>query len=499
MAVSFESVVLDANAFIAMGPTSLAGLASSFYTVQEAIDEVRDAPARHALSLLPFTLTTRIPAESSIAAVKEFARKTGDLARLSRTDLLLLALTHQLEVEANGAGNVRSEPPKVPTRAGLQSKREAPVCRFFNTSGGCRNGAVCRFQHLPEGAAAPSSGGEVDAVTAGTSVTVDAAASLGTAGDTASGTSGDLAASFSRLAVASTAAVMPPDVLSDPHSTSPHPPAAIASSLPASGRVSGDAIRSGVLVATAALPPVAAMSAVDIAAFTTDTLARVDAAELIADADGDGAWITPSAPKATRTANVVASSSTVSGHAAAPHRKAVVCVTSDFAMQNVLLQMGLLLASPQGKLVREVKTWVLKCDACFTITHKMDKLFCPTCGNATLARLGVSIGDDGVPSYHYKKHRDFNNRGTVFALPTPEGGRNGGGLLLREDQLLTGKWAQKVRERASEESLFGGGAASDSAPVSSGIVARSRAHPTHNPGIVVGYGRRNPNASRHRK
>ena len=41
------------------------------------------------------------------------------------------------------------------------------------------------------------------------------------------------------------------------------------------------------------------------------------------------------------------------------------CMTADFAMQNVLLQMDLNLVGLEGKRIDKVKTWVLRCHACF--------------------------------------------------------------------------------------------------------------------------------------
>lgn len=41
------------------------------------------------------------------------------------------------------------------------------------------------------------------------------------------------------------------------------------------------------------------------------------------------------------------------------------CMTADFAMQNVLLQMGLTLVGTEGRRIHKVKTWVLRCHACF--------------------------------------------------------------------------------------------------------------------------------------
>jgi RNA-binding protein NOB1 len=41
------------------------------------------------------------------------------------------------------------------------------------------------------------------------------------------------------------------------------------------------------------------------------------------------------------------------------------CMTGDYAVQNVLLQMGLKLVGEGGKRIGKVKSWVLRCHACF--------------------------------------------------------------------------------------------------------------------------------------
>jgi len=46
------------------------------------------------------------------------------------------------------------------------------------------------------------------------------------------------------------------------------------------------------------------------------------------------------------------------------------CMTGDFAIQNVALQMGLNLVSVEGsERIKNVKTWVLRCHGCFTYPH----------------------------------------------------------------------------------------------------------------------------------
>ena len=46
----------------------------------------------------------------------------------------------------------------------------------------------------------------------------------------------------------------------------------------------------------------------------------------------------------------------------------VSCVTADFAMQNVLLQMGLRVVAPNGLAIRRLSRHVLRCSACFLVT-----------------------------------------------------------------------------------------------------------------------------------
>jgi hypothetical protein len=201
-------------------------------------------------------------------------------------------------------------------------------------------------------------------------------------------------------------------------------------------------------------------------------------------------------------------------------------------MQNTLLQMNLLLATHSGKIVDHVKQWVLKCDACFAIhpistTNPQHNMFCRWCGNAGLARLGVTLGADGTPRYHYKAFRRFNNRGTIYAIPSAAGGRmherqDGGGarsgdLLLRGDQLMTGGWKERARHAAKEstrETLL------DSRTVDDILGARGRKRDLGGGGWVgpsaggvgsgsasnaawleVGWGKRNPNSvhTHHRK
>ncbi|EPB73866.1 Nin one binding Zn-ribbon like protein [Ancylostoma ceylanicum] len=63
------------------------------------------------------------------------------------------------------------------------------------------------------------------------------------------------------------------------------------------------------------------------------------------------------------------------------------CLTTDFALQNVLLSMNLGLVSLNGYRIKKLKTFVLRCRACFKTTPIMTKEFCPACGNKMLHKV----------------------------------------------------------------------------------------------------------------
>jgi len=116
----------------------------------------------------------------------------------------------------------------------------------------------------------------------------------------------------------------------------------------------------------------------------------------------------------------------------------IATITADFAMQNVILQMGLRLLAKDGRQIQKLSRWALRCSACFTVTREMGRLFCPKCGNMTMDKVEVAVGADGAEVYGVKKQHIL--RGTKYSLPKPKGGRNNKQPVLREDVFL-----QKVK------------------------------------------------------
>jgi RNA-binding protein NOB1 len=179
------------------------------------------------------------------------------------------------------------------------------------------------------------------------------------------------------------------------------------------------------------------------------------------------------------------------------------CATTDFAMQNVILQMNLELLSVDGMKVRRLKSWVSRCGACFTVfsndanngPYEAKRLFCSRCGSDMIQRIACSVDSKtGRLRLHLSKKYKTNVRGTKFSLPKPgSNNRFQGDLLLREDQMLMGAWNQKVKKlsggksKAAASSMFGSDLAAN---------VGCHAKTVHADDVRVGFGRRNPNSAK---
>ncbi|KAL5462582.1 hypothetical protein PMIN06_001527 [Paraphaeosphaeria minitans] len=134
--------------------------------------------------------------------------------------------------------------------------------------------------------------------------------------------------------------------------------------------------------------------------------------------------------------------------AASEPQLAVATMTTDYAMQNVLLQINLQLLSPSMQRINNARSTILRCHACFLTTREMDKQFCPRCGQPTLQRVSCSTNAKGEFQIHLSTKYRYNKRGDKYSIPKPVGGTSngkmrgqGGGkggwgreLVLSEDQ-----------------------------------------------------------------
>ncbi|EJD53961.1 hypothetical protein AURDEDRAFT_180333 [Auricularia subglabra TFB-10046 SS5] len=350
-------LVLDAGPLLSQTP--LRGVAEHYYTVPHVISEIQDKSAREYLERLGLVaginIQTRNPDTASLLKVIACAKKSGDYAVLSQTDLAVLALTLSLHEKAVAAAakveaDATATPEEVSTTA-TTSESTAPAEPTPST----QEESVQAVAEAPEAAQLNDEN-------------------------------------------ATTAEEQQPDNIEE----------------------------------------------------VTDSEDSEEDDEEEDDDDGEGEWITPDnvARHKSRALDLIPEAN--SGEA--PKTVLVGCMTADYAMQNVLLHLGLNLLDVEGRRISTVKTWVLRCHACFKLCKDSSKKFCPTCGNATLLRTSITTkapetpGGAPVVQVHLKRNFQYRNRGSKYSIPAPKPGSSkkgsGEGLILREDQQ---EWQRAVR------------------------------------------------------
>ncbi|AWP01024.1 putative RNA-binding protein NOB1-like [Scophthalmus maximus] len=353
-----EHVVADAGAFLKKAP--LQEIGSNIYTLRDVVDEIRDKPTRRSLAFLPYQLKFKEPNPEHIRHVTEFSKKTGDYPSLSATDIKVLALTYQLELEHVGSGHLRSEPEVKVNVHSTQRHPETPV----NVAG----------FHFPSK----------------DPVEVVASSSVKQKQTSPATDDGDEFNSFQFWR-----------------------------------------------------EPLPSLDDELLQSLTEDQSDDEDKENVLDEDDDDddgGGWITPSNIQQVKmdTADWTA-----------PADVTVGCLTTDFAMQNVLIQIGLHVLSVNGMVIKQARNYILRCHACFKTTSNMDKVFCPHCGNKTLKKLAVTVGEDGGVQMHFSKNpKVLNPRGLRHSLPRPQGGKHANNPQLVEDQLFPQqRLSRKARQK----------------------------------------------------
>lgn len=203
--------------------------------------------------------------------------------------------------------------------------------------------------------------------------------------------------------------------------------------------------------------------------------------------DDGGGWITPGNIKQIQQDM---------GVREAPDNVVVGCLTTDFAMQNILIQMGLHVLSVDGMLIRQTRNYVLRCHGCFKTTSDMSKKFCPHCGNMTLKKVAVSVDEDGGQHMHFSRNpKVLNTRGMRHSLPAPQGGKHAANPQLVEDQNFP---QQRLSKKArSKTDVFNPDYIAGASPfVENDIYSRAANLNIKDGAQGAGRRRVNPNASR---
>ncbi|KAE8224865.1 hypothetical protein CF319_g2314 [Tilletia indica] len=439
-----DTLVLDAAPLLTQQP--LRGLARKFYLPPLVLAELKDKRARDHLEFMQnsgqIDLEVREPGALALSKAIAFAKLTGDYAVLSAPDLQVLALAYAVEYERHGTWRIREE------IGGLTGQQKADVAR--------RDAKYKEEQAKAEAEGPVTTEAATEA--SGSQVAPSDVPQVAKESDFSEASEDDYQDA--------------PDDIEDSDVES-----------------EAEAEKSG----TTEVP----LDASEPQPTHGDVLqpggeAEQDPAEDDDDDSDAGEWITADNIRKFKNidlgivqseSDIVAVAGDQGGDDSASKGKkkskgkggsylTVACMTADYAVQNVLLQMGLSLVSSDGFRITKVKSWVLRCHACFKICKDMERKFCPSCGNPTLLRTSVTTsapgankGDkNGGLQVHLKKNFQYRNRGTVYALPQPKAGTASSLKksaakhsvpILREDQV---EWQravahQNVYKRKEERAL----------------------------------------------
>ncbi|KAK9915522.1 hypothetical protein WJX75_000206 [Coccomyxa subellipsoidea] len=408
-----STAVIDANAIIA--GMRMDGFAQQLCTIPEVLQEIRDRKSREILENFAHNIKTIHPTEESIKAVMAFARASGELHSLSTVDIKLIALAHTLEVATHGHVNVHSAPPppRVHSKASVSVKKlpgwgeegadwdalDQATQDSQQSQGDSRISFKIEALNL-EDSSYVGEENDVEPAEAG-------AAEQGSAEEQGDDGEWELAAVSANAARRRRRKQVRYDA-----------------------RVAANS-----LAEAAGQPPDSTLGGVDDDASTSEDEGT--------HGDEEGAEAEVSDDEAVDNAASHPEDSKASEDGAADEQQqeqgeastsSVVCVTADFAMQNVILQMGLRLASPDGRRIQQTRRWALRCSACSEVSNEVGRLFCGKCGNAALQKVEVVVGPLGTEQYGVRKKHIL--RGTRFPLPKPKGGKNKKDPILREDVLL---------------------------------------------------------------
>ncbi|ETB56656.1 hypothetical protein YYC_05479 [Plasmodium yoelii 17X] len=122
----------------------------------------------------------------------------------------------------------------------------------------------------------------------------------------------------------------------------------------------------------------------------------------------------------------------------------IACVTTDYAMQNVLYQIGLNVITIDGYQIRSIKLWGYICTSCYFFMRKNSLLFCSKCGNNSLRKVNVVVDNELKKLVVKIPNFKVNYKNTIFSIPKKKNKNKSKNKfedklqIFREDELLIG-------------------------------------------------------------
>lgn len=361
--------------------------------------------------MLPYDLQVREPRSDVVKHCVEFAKKTGDYASLSGIDIKVIALTYELEADTVGTEHIRKEPVMAQVIASKEKPQEfqdnTKLPGWYNNDCGDSESDEEDDEDDDE---QEDNDNDVDKVKEAIEKQIENPEEKH---DIPEVTQEELEDLFEKLKC---------DATEDDPSCD-------------------------VLVAES-------KNEVDSESEDCDERGDVETQDISAnknDADDDGTWITPT--------NIKKVKKSMEGKVEADIIPEVACMSTDYAVQNTLKQMNLNICALNGRVIKHLRTYILRCYACFKTTSIMTKVFCPNCGNKTLKRVAVSLDENGKQVIHINTRRPLTTKYKNQSVPRFRGGKHSRNPILFEDQPMPRQMPSRVaktKTNALEEDYVAG-------------------------------------------
>ncbi|XP_020298976.1 RNA-binding protein NOB1 isoform X2 [Pseudomyrmex gracilis] len=394
-----EYLIVDTSAFIKNA--ALQDIGDNILTEQAVVNEITSKRQLRRLVVLPYDLKIQEAFPENIKFVTEFSKKSGDYTSLSATDIKVIALTYQLEKQKVGTAHLKDAPtirviksteekesesnPKLPVgfytpkneeqtesnannhKATFSNNKketnaqETIICRKIIENLAVNNTNDTEKQEKPVSYAF-----DISDVSAASSNESDYETAES---DTEENKTNDLSKQFMKLTC------NPTDLEVENENED---------------------------VMDNILAPVDAKFGNDENDVVSENKDDYD----------DSGWITPG--------NLENVKKQMDSEILEEKTATVACLTMDFAIQNILLQMGLNVVAMDGRVIKQMRTFIFRCYACFKTTSIMTKIFCPHCGHKTLKKVEVTLDENGKQQIHINFQRPLSARGKKVFITNAE-------------------------------------------------------------------------------
>lgn len=395
----------------------------------EVVKEIKNKRQLKRLCVLPYELVVDEPSSEAVQHVIAFSKKTGDYLSLSSADIKVIALAYQLECELVGKGHLRSDPIIAKTIASKQKPVELidknPLAGFYvppekekvdeKTQ---KNRELIADKVEQEEKEAKENGDEEDGES--DDETTEKATDSKNPAESSASPNKDTVQSVEQL------------------------------------EEKFNELNCGLVSESEANEILVSVKDEDKNGTQGDESQESDSEcseeETDSGDDDESSWITPSNINAMKSACGKEILEEVD-------QARVACMSTDFAVQNVLKQINLNIAALDGRLIKQMRTYILRCYGCFKTTSIMTKIFCPNCGHKTLKRVAVSMDENGQRVIHINLRRPLTAKGKNQSIPRPRGGKHSSNPILFEDQPIPKQFPSRVartKTNAMDEDYIAG-------------------------------------------